>query len=231
MNTHADKTQKNKSYSVANAFTQKQSGGKSTFQFVDNRPETIAQRKLQEMANNSRQSMQLKSFQKKANNIVTPNTSNEVVQMQKYYRWTSGKANVVECSKNAYKKSRLKASENDYFKHNKAMKQEMNPIISRTYETVADGHANTGKPVGGRQRSQSVHVPTRNRSGSVDIRHTHDNINSVVAPRNVSVGHIDRHGVRSGRLADATSRTGAAPITKPEGRNELNQEEIQEIDG
>ena len=53
MNTHADKTQENKSQSVSNVESQMQSGGESTFKFVDNRPEAIAQRKLQEMANNS----------------------------------------------------------------------------------------------------------------------------------------------------------------------------------
>lgn len=50
MNTHANKTQEYKSQSVANTVSQK-SGGKSTFQFVDNRPEAVAQKKLQESAN------------------------------------------------------------------------------------------------------------------------------------------------------------------------------------
>jgi len=53
MNTHADKTQENKRQSVANEVSQKQNGGRSTFQFMDNRPEAIAQRKLQEMVDNS----------------------------------------------------------------------------------------------------------------------------------------------------------------------------------
>ncbi len=52
MNTHSDKTQENKGQSVSNAISQKSSSGESTFQFVDNRPEAIAQRKLQEIANN-----------------------------------------------------------------------------------------------------------------------------------------------------------------------------------
>jgi hypothetical protein len=52
---------------VANAVSQK-SSGESTFQFVDNRPEAIAQRKLQEMANNSPRMAQLKAFQEMANN-------------------------------------------------------------------------------------------------------------------------------------------------------------------
>jgi hypothetical protein len=64
MNTHADKTQENKSQSVANEVSQKQSGSESFFQFVDNRPEAIEQRKLQEMANNSPRAKQLKAFQK-----------------------------------------------------------------------------------------------------------------------------------------------------------------------
>jgi hypothetical protein len=68
MNTHADKTQKNKSQSVANAVSQKQSGGESTFQFEDNRHEAVAQQKLQEMANNSPQVSQLKVFQEMADN-------------------------------------------------------------------------------------------------------------------------------------------------------------------
>jgi hypothetical protein len=68
MNTHTDKTQENKSQSVSAAGSQVQSGGESTFQFVDNRPEAIAQRKLQEMANNSPQVSQLRAFQGMANN-------------------------------------------------------------------------------------------------------------------------------------------------------------------
>lgn len=68
MNTYADKTQENKSQSLANKASHKQNGSKSTFQFVDNRPEAIAQRKLQEMANNSPKVSQLKAFQDMANN-------------------------------------------------------------------------------------------------------------------------------------------------------------------
>jgi hypothetical protein len=68
MNTHADKTQENKSQSVAANSSQMQSGDESSFQFVDNRPEAVAQRKLQEMANNSPRVSQLKAFQEMANN-------------------------------------------------------------------------------------------------------------------------------------------------------------------
>jgi hypothetical protein len=68
MNTHAVKTQENKSQSVANEVFQKQNGDESTFQSVDNRPEFVAQRKLQEMANNSLQVSRLRAFQDMANN-------------------------------------------------------------------------------------------------------------------------------------------------------------------
>lgn len=63
MNTHADKKQENKSQSLANAVSQKQSVAESTFQFVDYRPDAVAQRKLQEIANNSPQAKQATQFQ------------------------------------------------------------------------------------------------------------------------------------------------------------------------
>ncbi|MEM6814628.1 MAG: DUF4157 domain-containing protein [Bacteroidota bacterium] len=67
MQTHADKNQENKSKAVANTVSQKKSNNKSTFQFIDNRPEAVAQRKLQEIANNSPGAMQLKAIQDMAN--------------------------------------------------------------------------------------------------------------------------------------------------------------------
>lgn len=68
MNAHADKAQENKSQAVANSIPKLQSNGKSSVQFVDNRSKSIAQRKLQEMANNSLQAYQLRAFQDMANN-------------------------------------------------------------------------------------------------------------------------------------------------------------------
>jgi len=64
MNTHAGKTQENKSKSISTAGSQIQSGSESTF----NRSQAVAQRKLQEMAKNSPQAMQLKVFQDMAIN-------------------------------------------------------------------------------------------------------------------------------------------------------------------
>ncbi len=63
VNTYADKKDKNKSQSIANEPSQKQSSGESTSQFVDNRPEAVAQRRLQAMMNNSLQAAQLKALQ------------------------------------------------------------------------------------------------------------------------------------------------------------------------
>ncbi|MDO5970054.1 DUF4157 domain-containing protein [Flavivirga aquimarina] len=67
MNAYTDKTQRNKSQSVANAVSQKQSNSNSTYQFEDNRPEAVGQRKLQEMANNSPQTKQAAQLQVMAN--------------------------------------------------------------------------------------------------------------------------------------------------------------------
>jgi hypothetical protein len=68
MKTHADKTQENKSQLISDEGSQVQSGGDSTFQFVDNRPEAAAQRKLQELVNNSPQVKKAAQLQTMANN-------------------------------------------------------------------------------------------------------------------------------------------------------------------
>jgi hypothetical protein len=68
MNAHADQTQDKKSKSASNAVSQMQAVGESTFKFADNRPEAIAQMKLQELAENSPQVSQLRAFQDRANN-------------------------------------------------------------------------------------------------------------------------------------------------------------------
>lgn len=68
MYAQIEKPKENKSKEVANTVTQKKSAGKQGFGSVDNRPEAIAQRKLQEIANNSPQAMQLRVFQTMVNN-------------------------------------------------------------------------------------------------------------------------------------------------------------------
>lgn len=71
MNTHTDKTQENKSQSVANSVAQKLSGDEPTFQFVDNRPEAVAQRKLQSVVKNNPQVSQERAFQGMAQANIT----------------------------------------------------------------------------------------------------------------------------------------------------------------
>ena len=81
MYAQVEKPKENKSQSVANAVSKKQGGGESTFQFVDNRPEAVAQRKLQEMANNSPQVKQATQLQ-----VVADNYSgklNQPIQLNK----------------------------------------------------------------------------------------------------------------------------------------------------
>ncbi len=68
MGIHTDKALENKNQSISNRQVQMQRSGGSTFQFVDNRPEAVAQRKLQEMANNSPQAKQAKQLQTMADN-------------------------------------------------------------------------------------------------------------------------------------------------------------------
>jgi hypothetical protein len=68
MNTHADKTQENKNEVVGTQNTPNSAGSESTFQFVDNRTETIIQRKLHDIANNGPELSHLSYIQSMANN-------------------------------------------------------------------------------------------------------------------------------------------------------------------
>ena len=70
MHTHTDKIQENKSQSIANAFVQKQSGSKSIFQFVDNRPEVLQLNKIQQLVNNNKKVGQLTQLKSIANEYV-----------------------------------------------------------------------------------------------------------------------------------------------------------------
>ena len=79
MRTHSYKKTENKNQVVSNGESQKQSGGESTFQFVDNRPEAVAQRQIKEMANESPQAMKLKALQVMANNSLQ---FHQVAQLQ-----------------------------------------------------------------------------------------------------------------------------------------------------
>lgn len=78
MNTHANKIQRNNSQLVDNKVSQTRKDGEKTFQFVDNRPEAVAQRHLQDMVNNSPQVRKLGAIQEMANACFRSN--NTVIQ-------------------------------------------------------------------------------------------------------------------------------------------------------
>lgn len=79
MNVRLEKTKANKITSVASNFSEKQSSGMSTSQFLNNRPDAIAQRKLQDTANNSHQVKQLRALQKVAGNSLQPKQSSRPI--------------------------------------------------------------------------------------------------------------------------------------------------------
>ncbi|MBB6271204.1 hypothetical protein HDF26_001631 [Pedobacter cryoconitis] len=70
MSLPADKTQQIKAQAPANISVQKQNSSNSPANFVDNRPEAIAQRELQETINNSPRIQQLKAYQEMADSYT-----------------------------------------------------------------------------------------------------------------------------------------------------------------
>jgi hypothetical protein len=71
LNTHAENEQENKSESFANEPTQSEGTTEATFQFVDNRPESIQTQQLQELANNSAQVSGIAQLQAMADSFTT----------------------------------------------------------------------------------------------------------------------------------------------------------------
>jgi hypothetical protein len=67
MYAQVEKPKENKNRAVANSVTQKKSNAKQGIGFVDNRPETIAQKKLQGVVNNSSQGKQIAQMQSMTN--------------------------------------------------------------------------------------------------------------------------------------------------------------------
>ncbi len=66
MHTHIENNRKNKIQVAANVGSQKQDGSEAAFQFVDERPEAVAQRKLQEAMDKSHRVKQFKRLQEMA---------------------------------------------------------------------------------------------------------------------------------------------------------------------
>ena len=82
MNTHADKSLKNKSLS-ANPTSFRHQGRESSFQFVDNRPESKAQKRLHEIANNSGIISQSRAVQMKITGPAVVQLNGEWQKFQK----------------------------------------------------------------------------------------------------------------------------------------------------
>ena len=85
MYTQKEKAKKNQSRTV-NEGSQKQNSSESAFQFVDNRPEAITQRKLIKAVNNSPRAMQVKG---KVNQLKS-----EVINRDQNYNYLSGSIKV-----------------------------------------------------------------------------------------------------------------------------------------
>jgi hypothetical protein len=83
MNTHADKTEQNKSDNISTSQTQNPSVGKAALQFSDNRPAAVAQANLQQMANNSSAAVAQTNLQQMANNSPRTAQLRAVSQMAK----------------------------------------------------------------------------------------------------------------------------------------------------
>ncbi|MFA5326794.1 MAG: hypothetical protein WC384_03295 [Prolixibacteraceae bacterium] len=81
MQTHADKTGETKNQS-APAVTRKKNNADSAYSFSDNRPETLVQRKLQDMANTSFQLKQVSPVQL----FMTNPSGGSVVQLKGKYK-------------------------------------------------------------------------------------------------------------------------------------------------
>lgn len=76
MYKQVEKPKENKVRAIANTISQKHSSRESPFRFVDNRPEAVAQRKLQEVANKSPQSKQTTQLKEVGNNYSQVNQKN-----------------------------------------------------------------------------------------------------------------------------------------------------------
>ncbi len=80
MSKYATKKEQPQSRAIANNISAQKNNEKTSHQFIDNRPVAIAQRKLQEIANNSQQVKQLNAFQTSVNNNQFFNKS--IIQRQ-----------------------------------------------------------------------------------------------------------------------------------------------------
>ncbi len=120
MYEQVEKPKENKSKDIANSVIQNNGSGKQGFGFVDNRPEVIAQRKLQEMADNY--SVKLtQPIQKKENN--SPVSARSVG------------AGIIQCKPNNIKKNhKLKLNRNGEIQNEEAGR--VDPPVSYPMNTL-----------------------------------------------------------------------------------------------
>ncbi len=89
MHTHSDSKQDNKSELDTSSVSQKQRGDEATFQFTDNRPEAIVQRKLKEVVDNAHINTVQKKLEDISNNSLPlqakSSTNNQVIQLSALY--------------------------------------------------------------------------------------------------------------------------------------------------
>lgn len=97
MSTHADTTQDNKSQSSVNGGFQKQNSIGARSQFVDHRQNTLAQRKLQEVVNQSPQVKHLRLSQERVNK--SPQTK-QAAQLQAMADGYSGQQQAIQQKRN-----------------------------------------------------------------------------------------------------------------------------------
>jgi hypothetical protein len=81
MQKQAEQSPESINQSVANSLSSSKGNNASTYQFVDNRPVAVAQRRLQQMADQSAQVRQLRAFQEMANTSQQRNAAQ--VQLKK----------------------------------------------------------------------------------------------------------------------------------------------------
>lgn len=85
MNTHTYKTSENKNQAAANSLPVQQKKNESVFQLIDNRPESIAKRKMQNAINNAPR------VQESGTHLEMPNNNQEVKQLKGYYVMTDNR--------------------------------------------------------------------------------------------------------------------------------------------
>jgi hypothetical protein len=144
MNAHITKVQKHRSQSVANAVAQKQHNGAPTFQFVDNRPSAIAQRKLQEVANNGQQVSQLRAFQEMADGRLQVEPMGE--QVLQRFLLTTGKNNNIKYYSSYDKQKKLFDDSALADAYDRELERQLQPMAQAPQPAPAKRPAQAPKP-------------------------------------------------------------------------------------